>query len=172
MMPPGVEPGQNSSTFDSLCACGCGVSVKPGQRWHEPACKARAYRAQKRASYEAYGDEMEDESWQYHMQIHELSRKLEDLERAYSELWEQHQNCRRVSPVAAPERPWLGDAYAILGVRPDAEPEATEGAYKALVKKYHPDYHPGDPVIDARMKAITAAYAVVMRGRGDRQKRR
>jgi len=46
-------------------------------------------------------------------------------------------------------------------VRPDAEPEAIEGAYKALAKKYHPDRHPGDPVMAARMKAMTAAYAEV-----------
>jgi molecular chaperone DnaJ len=72
----------------------------------------------------------------------------------------------------APQWSGVGDAYAVLGVRPDAEPEAIEGAYKALAKKYHPDRHPGDPVMDARMKAITAAHAEVLRRRGKRRKRR
>jgi hypothetical protein len=56
--------------------------------------------------------------------------------------------------------------------RADAEPEAIRSAYKALAKKSHPDRHPGNLVMDTRMKAITAAYAEVMRARGGRQKRR
>jgi DnaJ domain len=172
MLPPSVEHRENPSTFNPLCACGCGESVKPGQRRHEPACKARAYRARQRAAREEKAKEAEEDYRHAFQQMIELDRKLRALECAYSELWEEHQDCPLASPDAAPQRPRVGDAYAVLGVRADAEPEAIEGAYKALAKKYHPDRHPGDPVAEVRMKPLTAAYAAVMRLRGERRKRR
>lgn len=49
--------------------------------------------------------------------------------------------------------------YEILGVSPEAEPEVIQAAYRALMKKYHPDA--GDPSSDARAKQITAAYATL-----------
>jgi DnaJ-domain-containing protein 1 len=160
---------QNSSTFNSFCACGCGASVKPGQRWREPACKARVYRARQRATREQEQQELWNGVDRY-LQLEEerdnLADRLKALEEVYSELWEQHQHCRRATPVSKPQQRSLGDAFAILGMRPDAELEAIDGAYKALAKKYHPDRHPGDPVMDTRMKTITAAYAQVMRMRG------
>jgi DnaJ-domain-containing protein 1 len=164
--------GQSLSTSKSFCACGCGASVKPGQRWREPACKARAYRAWQRAEREDEAEEAADELRQAHRHMIELGRKLQDLEQAYCQLWEEHQDCQAAPLFDAPPWSGVGDAYAVLGVRADAEPEAIEGAYKALAKKYHPDRHPGDPVMDARMKAINAAYAEVLRLRARRLKRR
>jgi hypothetical protein len=169
-MPAGIDHSQNTSTSEGLCACGCGASVKPGQRWREPACKARAYRRRQRAAPGwDYIEEIEDERQHFFGKMREYSHRLEALEQAYSLLWEEHQDCRRLPPAETAERPWFGDAYAILGVRPDAEWEAIEGAYKALAKKYHPDGRPDDPVMDARMKTINAAYDAVMRMRGERR---
>jgi DnaJ-domain-containing protein 1 len=85
-------------------------------------------------------------------QLAELARRHAGLTEAYTELWQQHQECPRGRPEDTPQRPWGGDAYAVLGVRADAEPEAIEAPYKALAKKYHPDRHPGDPRADARME--------------------
>jgi DnaJ-domain-containing protein 1 len=172
MMPPGVEHCRNSSTFNRLCACGCGASIRSGQRWREPACKARAYRAGQQADYEDMAKEAADEQRQAHRHMIELGRKLKALEQAYSQLWEEHQDCHAAPLLDAPQWSGAGDAYAVLGVRPDAESEAIEGGYKALAKKYHPDRNPGDPVMDARIKAITTAYAEVLRLRAGRRKRR
>jgi hypothetical protein len=171
MMPPDVEHGQNASTSDHLCACGCGEFVKPRQRWYTPACKARAYRVRQRAASPPswdYIEEVEADRDHCFGQMLERSRKVEALEQAYSVLWEEHQHCRRAAPVSEPPRRWLGDAFAILGVRPDAEWAAIEGAYHGLAKKYHSDHHPNDPAAEARMKDITAAYAEVKRRRGKR----
>jgi hypothetical protein len=55
--------------------------------------------------------------------------------------------------------------YAILGVARDAEPEVIEAAYRALMKKHHPDRSMGR---DDRAKDINEAYAVL----GDAAKRR
>jgi DnaJ-domain-containing protein 1 len=163
---------QNPSTSEHLCACGCGASVKPGQRWGEPACKARDYRRRQQAAPGwDYIKEIEDERRHFFRQMIELGNKLKALEEAYSELWEQHQYCGEAPLYLAPPSSGGKDAYAVLGVQADAEPEAIEGAYKALAKKYHPDRHPDDPVMDARMKAITTAYAEVLRLRARRQRR-
>lgn len=45
--------------------------------------------------------------------------------------------------------------YEVLGVSPDAEPEVIEAAYKALVRKYHPDRAGENP----RIRQITDAYS-------------
>jgi len=50
--------------------------------------------------------------------------------------------------------------YKVLQVDPDAEPEVIEAAYRRLAKKYHPDIA-GSSDGGARMKEITAAYAVL-----------
>jgi DnaJ domain len=160
---------QSPSTFNGLCACGCGASVKPGQRWREPACKARAYRARQRAERTNYIDTLYDELMEEQA---ELEYKLKALEEAYSLLWKQHENCRRAPPVAAPQRPGVSDAYAVLGVRADAELEAIEGAYRALAKKYHPDRRPDDRHAEAMMRGINRAYDEIMRLRGQGRKRR
>jgi curved DNA-binding protein CbpA len=51
--------------------------------------------------------------------------------------------------------------YAILNVAPDAEPVVIDAAYRALMKKYHPDQ--GAPGADAGPRAaeINAAFAVL-----------
>ena len=50
--------------------------------------------------------------------------------------------------------------YQVLQVDPQAEPEILEAAYRRLAKKYHPDVATS-PDAGARMKEITAAYAVL-----------
>ncbi len=47
--------------------------------------------------------------------------------------------------------------YEILGVQVTSKPDVIEAAYKALIKKYHPD-RVGD---NARVRQINAAYAVL-----------
>lgn len=54
------------------------------------------------------------------------------------------------------------DPYSILGVAPEAEPEVVEAAYRALMKKYHPDRWAGAPEDGkARAQDINAAYDAV-----------
>ena len=52
------------------------------------------------------------------------------------------------------------DYYTILGVTPAAEDVVIGGAYRALMRHYHPDTNP-DPAAQARVREITAAYAVL-----------
>jgi hypothetical protein len=56
--------------------------------------------------------------------------------------------------------------YSILGVTPDSETEVIDAAYRALMKKHHPD-RSGQPD-DERSRAINEAYAVLK----DERKRR
>ncbi len=52
--------------------------------------------------------------------------------------------------------------YQVLGVTPEAEDVVIEGAYKALLKRYHPDVHQGDTATaTARTARINAAYSVL-----------
>ncbi len=59
----------------------------------------------------------------------------------------------------------LPDYYAVLQVRPDADPEVIEAAYRQLMKKHHPDKAGTDPrklaEHHARSKAINEAFAVL-----------
>lgn len=57
-----------------------------------------------------------------------------------------------------------GDLYAVLGVGPAAGPAEIKAAYRALVKRHHPDAG-GD---DERILALNAAWEVL----GDAEKRR
>ena len=64
--------------------------------------------------------------------------------------------------------PGPNDPYVVLGIAPGADAAALRAAYLKLVKTYHPDRHyaAGTPaefihVAEARMAAITAAYAAV-----------
>lgn len=59
------------------------------------------------------------------------------------------------------------DYYRILQVRPDAEQEVVEAAYKRLAKKYHPHTNKG-PAAAARMTKLNIAYETI----GDRRRRR
>jgi hypothetical protein len=54
----------------------------------------------------------------------------------------------------------LATHYEALGVSPTAEPEVIQGAYRALMRKYHPDAN-GGAYSDARAKRINEAYATL-----------
>jgi len=58
------------------------------------------------------------------------------------------------------------DYYAVLGVSPTSEHVVIQAAYRALMRRYHPD---ADPSVEAaeRAQAVNAAYAVL----GDPDKR-
>jgi molecular chaperone DnaJ len=56
--------------------------------------------------------------------------------------------------------------YAVLGVRPDAEPDEIKKAYRRLARELHPDVNP-DPATQERFKEIAQAYEVL----GDAGKR-
>ncbi len=57
--------------------------------------------------------------------------------------------------------------YEILGVSKDATEEEIKAAYKKLVKQYHPDLHPNDPLAAEKFKEINEANEVL----SDKQKR-
>ncbi len=57
--------------------------------------------------------------------------------------------------------------YEILGVNKDASEEEIKAAYKKLVKMYHPDLHPNDPLAAEKFKEINEANEVL----SDKQKR-
>ncbi len=57
--------------------------------------------------------------------------------------------------------------YEVLGVKKDASDEEIKAAYKKLVKQYHPDLHPNDPLAAERFKEINEANEVL----SDEQKR-
>lgn len=52
----------------------------------------------------------------------------------------------------------MEDPYKILGISPSASKEELSRAYHKLVKKYHPDLHPGDKAAEQKMRQINAAY--------------
>jgi DnaJ-like protein len=52
------------------------------------------------------------------------------------------------------------DHYAILGVTPQAEAAVIRAAYRALIRRYHPDTNP-DPVAQEKAREITAAFKVL-----------
>lgn len=51
--------------------------------------------------------------------------------------------------------------YEVLNLSPDAEPVVIEAAYRALIKKYHPDLWVGDPDAEARAASINHAWATL-----------
>lgn len=60
------------------------------------------------------------------------------------------------------------DLYAVLGVSKDASQEQIRQQYRVLVKKYHPDLHPGDKNAEAMMEQVNEAYDVL----GNEEQRR
>lgn len=50
------------------------------------------------------------------------------------------------------------DYYAILGLRPDCEPEQIKAAYRQLVLRHHPDQNPEDDGATERFLEIKEAY--------------
>ena len=61
----------------------------------------------------------------------------------------------------------MEDLYALLEVSRDASDAEIKKSYRNLIKKYHPDLHPGDTEAEERFKKINAAYSVL----GDPEKR-
>ena len=59
------------------------------------------------------------------------------------------------------------DYYEVLGVQKGASEDELKKAYRAMVKKYHPDLHPDDKDAEAKMKEVNEAYEVL----SDRDKR-
>lgn len=55
----------------------------------------------------------------------------------------------------------MEDFYRVLGVGKTATPAEIKKAYRMLVKRYHPDLHPGDAEAERHFKRITAAYEVL-----------
>lgn len=53
------------------------------------------------------------------------------------------------------------DLYAILGLSPSASQEQLRAQYRELVRKYHPDLHPGDANAAAMMERVNGAYDVL-----------
>lgn len=60
------------------------------------------------------------------------------------------------------------DYYEVLGVEKNADDAAIKKAYRALVKKYHPDVNPGDAEAEKKFKEASEAYSVLK----DPEKRR
>jgi curved DNA-binding protein CbpA len=53
------------------------------------------------------------------------------------------------------------DLYGVLGVSPSASQEQVRSQYRVLVRKYHPDLHPGDASAARMMERVNAAYDVL-----------
>ena len=62
--------------------------------------------------------------------------------------------------------------YEVLGVSEDADEETVKKAYRALVKKYHPDRYVNNPLADLaseKIKEINRAYDMIMNKTSDGQ---
>ncbi|MGN0695184.1 MAG: DnaJ domain-containing protein [Oscillospiraceae bacterium] len=59
----------------------------------------------------------------------------------------------------------MTDPYEVLGVSRDAPEDEIKKAYRALVKKYHPDLHPNDADAAAKMSEVNAAYDMIKSGK-------
>lgn len=74
--------------------------------------------------------------------------------------WDSAQNGKPARPrLPARER----RALAALELSEPCPPEQLKAQYRLLVKRYHPDLHPGDSLNEERFKAITGAYAYLLK---------
>lgn len=53
------------------------------------------------------------------------------------------------------------DYYEVLGLQKGASDDEIKKAYRACVKKYHPDLHPDDATCEEKMKEVNEAYEVL-----------
>jgi DnaJ-class molecular chaperone len=53
------------------------------------------------------------------------------------------------------------DPYKVLGIPNTATQDEIKHAYRALVKKYHPDLNPGNTELEAKFKEVSTAYAYI-----------
>ena len=58
--------------------------------------------------------------------------------------------------------------YDVLGLKKDADDETLRAAYRALVRKYHPDLNPGDKTAEAKTMELNEAWETL----GDPEKRK
>ena len=58
----------------------------------------------------------------------------------------------------------IQDPYKVLGLSYGASDEEVTKAYRKLVKKYHPDLHPGDQEAAKKMQEINEAYDQIRNG--------
>ena len=58
----------------------------------------------------------------------------------------------------------MQDPYKVLGLSYGATDEEVTKAYRKLVKKYHPDLHPGDAEAAKKMSEINEAYDQIKSG--------
>ena len=65
----------------------------------------------------------------------------------------------------------MKDPYSILGVSKNASDEEVKAAYKALVRKYHPDNYSDDnplkELANEKMQEVNEAYDEIMRMRSN-----
>jgi curved DNA-binding protein CbpA len=60
------------------------------------------------------------------------------------------------------QSPETQEAFRLLGVAPDATPEAVRAAWRAMVRAYHPDQYRGDKeAASRRLAELNAAFDVV-----------
>lgn len=55
----------------------------------------------------------------------------------------------------------IKDYYKVLGVERTASATDIRRAYLTLMKKYHPDMNPNDPVAAEKVREITEAYHIL-----------
>lgn len=53
------------------------------------------------------------------------------------------------------------DYWAVLGLRPGADPQSLKRAFRAEARRWHPDLNGNDPVAEERFKLVNEAYAVL-----------
>ena len=60
----------------------------------------------------------------------------------------------------------MSNPYEVLGIKPGASEAEVKAAYKALVKKYHPDKYQNNPLADLaeeKLQEINEAYDQIMK---------